>query len=143
MNAAKFVSGLIKLKRLAKTEIEHARVDLAEIETAKASNSAAMEALVRDCAEADQSAKTDPAFLSANIQFREGVVLRREALRKAGFALEKAEAEIRDRLDQAVQEYKKLEILIAVDAEKAGKAAKKQEIAGADDWAARAASKSN
>ena len=143
MNSKQSSNGLKKLIRLAKAEIDHARVDLVEIETAKASNNAALDALLQECAVAEATANTDPALLPAKIQFCEGADLRRAALRKAGLALEKAEGDTRDRLDHAIQEYKKLEILIAADVARSGKATKNQEAAGADDWAARAASKSN
>lgn len=115
--------GVEKLLKLAKSEAEARRVDLAEIERAQAAAAAALDE-IEATIERENSASADPAAMA---NFEEAMRERRFNLRRTLSSLELASNDMREKLRESLAEIAKLEHVLAVNKREAQTADRRRE----------------
>jgi|GEM_PF-2287513 len=127
--------GVMTLLRIAKTDAEALRVDLAEVDRACAATSAEIEnisaAMMRE-----EETSTDPAAFAA---YADAMRERRFNLKKTLKALDATRAAADEKLKTALAEIAKLQRLADINAAEALKARRRGEIAGESEIALQSA----
>lgn len=125
-----------KLLKLARADVDALRVDLVDIESARVAATDSLDGLDRDLAREEEAMKD--AHASDVAAYLEGVRERRRNLYVTLATLTQAEDDVRDKLNNAFIEIKKLEHLIDVNVAAEKKAhGRKTQLAADDVIAAR------
>ncbi len=123
---------LEKLLRLARADTDALRVDLADVERARDATQASLSDLEEKALREEAAGGHGVAEVAA---FREGVRARRHNLTTTLMTLEDAELSVRDRLETAFIEVKKLEHLIEINDRADKKAGRRGDLSDMDEMA--------
>lgn len=127
-------AGLEKLLKLARNDADALRQDLADIERARDAAENSLSRIEFQTRMEETKEGADPVALAA---FVEASRARRYNLRVTLMTLERSEVELRDRLEAAFAEVKKLEHLLKMHAREERKRAAKADLAAMDEIASR------
>lgn len=130
-DAARARQGLEKLLKLACADADALRVDLVDIERARASAESSLTRLT-DAVRREERLTAEGAAAADFTAYLEGVRERRLNLQTTMMTLTTAEENARERLEAAHLEIKKLEHLIALNAEAARKNAIRRQRRASD-----------
>ena len=115
--------GVDQLLKIARSETEALRIDLADIDKAKAAAEAALEELAAAVEKEERAHGADASFAA----YAEAMTERRFNLRKTLQSLEAAAEDVRDRLMLSLGEIAKLEEVSAVNARESANRMRKRE----------------